>query len=290
MTSKQIIMKIHVKKYSGELVPFEPQKLKYSLSKSAASDEEVDKVFQRIQPRLYDGISTRELYKLAFDLLKNHRDSYAARYSLKKALRDLGPEGFYFEKWIGKLFANAGYQTITGKTVQGHAVTHEIDVIATKGDSMLAVECKFRNDIDAKISVTTPMYFLSRVQDIKGLSFSFFDASQQFTDGWLVTNAYLTTDSIRFGEYYKLNMLAWDYPAKNNIKNKVDDLALYPVTCLTNLSSTEKSMLLKNGCILVRDLVENPDYLQNLQSATHQKKRILIEAQELIHSPVTEEI
>ena len=276
-------MKIHVKKYSGELVPFEPNKLRHSLTKSEASQEEVDKVFQSMQPSLYDGISTRELYQLAFDLLRQQRDSYAARYSLKKALRDLGPDGFYFEKWIGKLFANAGYQTITGKTVQGHAVTHEIDVIARKGDVMLAVECKFRNDVDAKISVTTPMYFLSRVADIKGLSFSFFDSPSEFTNGCLVTNAYLTADSISFGEYYKLNMLSWDYPAHNSIKVRVDNLELYPVTCLTNLNSMEKSLLLKNGCILVRDLVENPDYLNNLQTASHQKKRILIEAQELIH-------
>lgn len=290
MAPKQITMKIHVKKHSGELVPFEPNKLRHSLTKSEASEDEVDKVFQRIQPRLYDGITTRELYELAFDLLKNHRDSYAARYSLKKALRDLGPEGFYFEKWIGKLFANAGYKTITGKTVQGHAVTHEIDVIATKDDAMLAIECKFRNDVDAKISVTTPMYFLSRVKDIKGLSFSFFDTPQQFTDGWLVTNAYLTADSISFGEYYKLNMLAWDYPAHNSIKTQVDHLELYPVTCLTNLNGMEKSLLLKNGCILVRDLVENPNYLEYLQTARHQKKRILVEAQELTHSPVAEEI
>src|SRR5690606_16527292 len=206
---------------------------------------------------------------------KAHRDSYAARYSLKKALRDLGPEGFYFEEWIGKLFANAGYQTITGKTIQGHAVTHEIDVIAAKGDSMLAIECKFRNDVDANISVTTPMYFLSRVKDIKGLPFSFFGTTQQFTDGWLVTNAYLTSDSISFGEYYKLNMLAWDYPAQHSIKKQVDKLELYPVTCLTNLNGLEKSLLLKQGCILVRDLVENPSYLEKLQAAKHQKNRIL---------------
>lgn len=283
-------MKIQVKKHSGELVPFEPKKLRHSLSKSEASEEEVDKVFERIQPHLYNGIATRELYELAFDLLKNHRDSYAARYSLKKALRDLGPEGFYFEKWIGKLFANAGYQTITGKTVQGHAVTHEIDVIATKDEMMLAIECKFRNDVDAKISVTTPMYILSRIKDIKGLSFSFFEIPQEFTDGWLVTNAYLTSDSIRFGEYYNLNMLAWDYPPQNNIKNQVDDLALYPVTCLTNLNGMEKSILLKNGCILVKDLVENPDYLAYIQTTKHQKKRVLIEAQELIHSLVDEEL
>ena len=276
-------MKIYVKKYSGELVPFEANKLKESLSRSEATQDEVENVFQAIQPDLHDGISTRKLYELAFERLREYRDSYAARYSLKKALRDLGPEGFYFEKWIAKLFADAGYHTITGKTVQGHAVTHEIDVIAAKGENMLAIECKFRNDVDAKISVTTPMYFLSRVKDIKGLSFSFFKKQQEFTDGWLVTNAYLTSDSIAFGEHYKLNLLSWDYPANRSIKNQVDHLELYPVTCLTNLSDDEKAALLKSGCILVRDLVENPSYLKPLQASKEQKQRIFVEAQELIH-------
>lgn len=99
--------------------------------------------------------------------------------------------------------------------IQGHAVTHEIDVIAAKADSLLAIECKFRNDPDAKISVTTPMYFMSRVKDIKDKDFVFFNENRQFTDGWLVTNAHLTSDSKDFGRYYHLNLLSWDYPEKN---------------------------------------------------------------------------
>src|SRR5690606_7017822 len=190
---------MRVKKYSGELVPFNGNSLRHSLARSGATAEEVELVYDNIQDRLYDGISTRELYELAFACLRQHRDSYAARYSLKKALRELGPEGFYFERWIAKLFADEGYETSTGQTVQGHAVTHEIDVVAAKAGEMLAIECKFRNDVDAKISVTTPMYFMSRVKDVCGLPFSFFNGQRHFTDGWLVTNAYFTSDSKRFG-------------------------------------------------------------------------------------------
>jgi len=185
---------MRVTKYSGELVPFNVDSLKHSLVRSGADDDQVDQVYKDIDSHLYDGISTRELYELAFDSLKKQRNSFAARYSLKKALRDLGPEGFYFEDWIGRLFSEEGYQTVTGQVVQGHAVSHEIDVVAVKeGEGMLAIECKFRNDVDAKISVTTPMYFMSRVKDIKDKDFEFFGKKRQFTDGWLVTNAYLTS-------------------------------------------------------------------------------------------------
>ncbi len=277
---------MRVKKYSGELVPFNPNSLRHSLSRSGATTEQVDRVYDDIQSHLYDGISTRELYELAFDCLKIHRGAYAARYSLKKALRELGPEGFYFERWIAKLFADDGYETITSQLVKGHAVTHEIDVVASKGRELLAIECKFRNDVDAKISVTTPMYFMSRVTDIRNLPFSFFGRSQEFTTGWLVTNAYLTADAKSFGAYYNLNLLSWDYPSTGSIKVRVDDNGLYPVTCLTTLQNEEKARLLKNECILVRDLLDMPKFLQHLNIDDAKQKQIIQEAEELIRSPV----
>ncbi|NGF56067.1 restriction endonuclease [Parapedobacter sp. SGR-10] len=277
---------MQVKKYSGELVPFNPDSLRHSLSRSGATADEVEKVFSQIKHKLYDGISTRELYELAFELLKNHRNVYAARYSLKKALRDLGPEGFYFEKWVSKLFQTNGYEAITGQTIQGHAVTHEIDVIAMKENELLAVECKFRNDIDAKISVTTPMYFMSRIKDISDIDYTFFQKTKKITSGWLVTNAYFTTDSIKFGKHYNMNLLGWDYPKDNSLKLRVDDNGEYPITCLTTLNTREKTLLLKQQCILVKEIVRYPKFLQHIRADAQKTKKVLMEAQGLIDSPL----
>lgn len=277
---------IQVKKYSGDLVPFDPDSLRHSLSRSGASEMEVTKVFGQIKHKLYDGISTRELYELAFELLKGHRDVYAARYSLKKALRDLGPDGFYFEKWVARLFQSNGYQAITGQTIQGHSVTHEIDVVAMKDERLLVVECKFRNDIDAKISVTTPMYYMSRVLDVSGIDYTFFNRTMQVTTGWLVTNAYFTSDSIKFAEYHRMNLLGWNYPENKSLKLQVDENGEYPITCLTQLNTQEKAILLKRQCILVKEIVKNPDFLDFIQANAQKKRRIVLEAEELVNSPL----
>jgi len=276
---------MNVKKHSGELVPFNPNALTHSLQRSGATQIEVSRVYNEIRSKLYDGIPTRELYQLAFDSLKNQKDAYAARYSLKKALRDLGPEGFYFEKWIARVLEDEGYATVTSQMVKGHAVSHELDVVAHKEDKLLAMECKFRNDIEAKISVTTPMYFKSRFTDISDIEYSFFNKKLKFTEGWLVTNAYLTSDSKAFGTYYNINLLAWDYPADNSIKVRVDHKGLYPITCLTNLNMSEKNDLLKKGCLLVIDLIDKPTFLQGLKLNNQHKKRLLEEAKELIDLP-----
>ena len=187
------------------------------------------------------------------------------------------------------MFQEDGYEAITGQTVQGHAVSHEIDVVAVKGNEMLAVECKFRNDADAKISVTTPMYFKSRKEDITGISYNFFNQNREFTDGWLVTNAYLTTDSISFGNYYKVNLLSWDYPKGSCLKTRVDSNAEYPVTCLTNITEQDKAMLLKSQIILVKDLVKTPQVMDRIQIPKDKQSLILKEGNELINSPLEHE-
>src|SRR5690606_6936141 len=274
---------MQVKKYSGERVEFDLRRLKGSLSKSGASPDVVDEVWETMKPMVYDGISTRDLYKLAFRLLKREADSFAARYSLKRALKDLGPAGYYFEQWVARLFRHADYQTLTGHDLAGNSVTHEIDVVAQKGDELLLVECKFRNTEEAKITVTTPMYFLSRVNDFAGRTILLFGKEMQFTAGWLVTNAYVTTDSIDFSAYYNLKLLAWNYPEESSIKRRVDNGGLYPLTCLTTINKAEKDILLKQGCILVKDIVTDPSELDTLDCGPRKKIRIIQEATELVN-------
>ncbi|WP_312792571.1 ATP cone domain-containing protein [Sphingobacterium sp.] len=280
---------MQVKKYSGELVPFNGEALRRSLTRSGANNEQVKQVYNRVVSEIYDGISTRELYQLAFDTLKNVRNSFAARYSLKKALRELGPEGFYFEKYIAHLLRTFGFESITGQKVHGHAVSHELDVVAYKDGKLITAECKFRNDIDAKISVTTPMYYLSRFKDISNITYQFFGKQVQFQEGWLITNAYFTTDSIDFAKYYNINLLSWDYPKENSIKRRVDKAVFYPVTCLTTLTDLEEQQLLKNQLILVKDIVSNPGKLDLLGLGKDRKEQVLKEANELIEYKVEEE-
>lgn len=272
-----------VKKHSGELTDFDIEKLRMSLSKSGASNIEIEEVLECMQPEIHDGITTRALYKLAFRQLKKVSGTFAARYSLKRALRDLGPAGYYFEKWTSRFLESYGYETADNQLIAGHAVTHEADVIACKEGKLFWIECKFRNTVDAKISVTTPMYLLSRVKDISDKEYYLFGKERRFNQGWLITNAYLTSDSILFGEYYGIKMLSWDYPAKRSIKNLVDQQALYPITCLTTITKREKDYLLGKDCILVKDIWLNPGVLRDNHVINQRSvNKILREVEELV--------
>ena len=269
-------------KHSGNIVDYNPLKLKESLLKSGASNREVDAILQTIENQIYEGISTKQIYKMAFSLLKKASHSQAARYNLKEAIRLLGPTGFFFEKYIARLFASENYQTVTNFILQGKCVSHEIDVLIKKDNAIAMVECKFHMGIDANSDVKVPMYILSRFNDLKDRQHTIYTRKDIISKCWIVTNNRFTADAIAFAKCSKLHLLSWNYPEKDNLKTKNDTHHLYPVTCMTTLSLAEKDKLLVLDVILVKEIVNNSDCLERIGLSSNRIKNVLKEASELV--------
>jgi hypothetical protein len=270
-----------VVKHSGMVVDFDRNKLNASLLKSGADAATVDTVLLAIENELYEGISTKQIYKLAFSRLKKSANSHAARYNLREALRLLGPAGFFFEKYIARLFAAEHFETRTNLVLQGHCVTHEIDVAIQKDKTVSMIECKFHSGREANSDVKVPMYILSRFNDLKNESHSIFSKKDAISSCWIITNNRFTTDAISFASCMGMNLLSWDYPKKNNLRDKIDNHHLYPITCLTTLSFAEKDRLLVMDCILVKELVYKTELLEHIGLSPSRMKNVIKEATEL---------
>ncbi|RDI54698.1 ATP cone domain-containing protein [Flavobacterium glaciei] len=268
-------------KNSGDIVEFNSDKLKKSLLKSGASAIVVDNILHVIKAQLYKGISTKQIYKMAFSLLKKTANSHAARYNLRESIRLLGPAGFFFEKYIARLFASEQYQTVTNLTLQGKCVMHEIDVLVKKKEQIAMVECKFHAGRDVASDVKVPMYILSRFNDIKERNQPVFDRKDIVSKCWIVTNNRFTADAITFAKCSGLNLLSWSYPDDNNLKTKNDLNSLYPVTCLTTLSIAEKDKLLILDVILAKEIINNSDCLNRIGLSPNRIKNVLKEVTEL---------
>jgi hypothetical protein len=268
-------------KHSGDIVDFEPEKLKKSLMKSGASKIVVEDILNKIGKDIYEGISTKQIYKRAFSLLKKEANSHAARYNLRAALQLLGPAGFFFEKYIARLFAAEGHVTVTNLILKGKCVSHEIDVLAKKDNVIVMIECKFHSRREATSDVKIPLYVLSRFNDLKDKQHVIFSLKDTVSNCWIATNNRFTSDAIDFAKCSGLNLLSWDYPKNNNLKTKNDTDCLYPVTCLTTLSIAEKDKLLILDILLVRELVNNSDTLEKIGLSSSRIKNVLKEAREL---------
>lgn len=268
-------------KHSGNIVDYNPSKLKQSLLKSGASQMLVTTILKAIEKEIYEGISTKKIYKMAFGLLKKASNSHAARYNLKEAIRLLGPAGFFFEKYIARIFDSEDYETKTNVFLQGKCVSHEIDILVKKNDSIAMVECKFHMGKDANSDVKVPMYILSRFNDIKDRKYDIFNKNDFISKCWIVSNNRFTSDAIDFAKCSKLNLLSWNYPENNSLKTKNDLNLLYPITCLTTLSLSEKDKLLVMEVILVREIINNSECLEKIGLSPNRIVNVLKEASEL---------
>ncbi len=268
-------------KHSGDIVDFNRDKLKLSLFKSGASQSLVDAILHKIEEEIYEGIPTKKIYKLAFELLKKVSKPQAARYNLRTALQLLGPTGFFFEKYIAKLFEFENYQVKTNLILQGKCVSHEIDIVVKKRAEISMVECKFHGGKDSSSDVKVPMYILSRFNDIKDGMHSVFSEKDKITSCFIVTNNRFTTDAINFANCSGLQLLSWDYPLDDNLSVKIEKSQLYPVTCLSTLSTLEKEELLNLDVILVKELMHDSTPLEKIGLSPTRIKNILKEVSEL---------
>lgn len=270
-----------VTKASGEQVLFSVGKLKQSLRKSGAEEEQVQEVLRQLEPALFAGISTRKIYKHAYDILKKLSRPSAARYSLRKGIMQLGPSGFPFEKFVAALLNAQGYTTEIGVFVDGHCVRHEIDVVASKEGQRIMIECKYHNLNHNKSDVKVPMYIQSRYRDVEKVWPSEHEFEVRFHQVWVMTNTRFTEDAIRYATCMNMHLVGWDYPAKGGIKDMVDSFELYPLTCLTRLSHAEKQRLLDMHVVLCRELLHNEAMLQKAGVRESHLQSVLSEVADL---------
>jgi hypothetical protein len=214
-------------------------------------------------------------------MLKKASNCHAARYNLRSAIQMLGPAGFFFEKYIARLFTSEGYQTTTNLILQGKCVDHEVDIVIRKNDEISMVECKFHAGRDVVSDVKVPMYILSRFNDLKDRKQSIFTNNDKISKCWIVTNNRFSSDAIAFGNCSGISMLSWDYPKKENLRIRIDKDKLYPVTCLTTLSIAEKDKLLILDIILVNELINNSESLERIGLSPNRIKNVLKEVTDL---------
>ena len=273
---------MRILKASGERAEFQESRVAASLRRAGAKEHVIHDILQTLREELHDEISTKEIYKRAYHLLKKQDGLTASRYKLKKAIYELGPTGFPFEKFVAAVFEHSGYQVEVGKLMKGACVRHEVDVLAIRDNRKLFIECKFHRDQAKKCDVKIPLYINSRFIDLRTFELDSSKTDDIQYEGWVVTNSRFTEDAITYGRCAGLELLGWDYPEGNSLKERIDRLGLYPITVSTLLSNREKQFLLSRDVVLCRQLVEDNFFLDKLEVGEKRKKHILDEIENLI--------
>lgn len=273
--------KISVTKSSGQKAPFSLDKLKRSLRRAGASEETVHEISRKVIQHLFEGISTRKIYKLAFSLLKHGINPQAARYRLKEAIMELGPSGFPFEIYISRILQHKGFSTQTGVIGQGICVSHEIDVLAIKNNLTIFVECKYHNNRGVISDVKVPMYVYSRFKDLEAKYLTLKKNDADTYGCYLYTNTRFSEDARKYGSCMGLKLFDWDYPERESLRDQVESTGLYPLTCLSSITITEKKELLSAGMVLARELLRQESLLVRITGRKERLGKIMREVETL---------
>ena len=277
--NEQLIL---VKKKNGEKVPYDEQKLVHALQRSGASQHDIEIALSQVNKIIHNGISTRKIYEVAYKSLKKRSHYSAGRYRLKRAMMELGPSGYPFEKFIGKIFEAEGYQVKVDQIVAGACVTHEVDVIARNENEQIMVECKYHSDTSIKSDVKVALYIHSRFQDVEKT----WQKTEEFNGlkfrGMVVTNTRFSDDAMKYASCVNLGLISWDFPRGKSLKDLIDKAGYHPITSLSTLTRSEKSKLLDKGLVLCRDISNHVDLLKEIGLQKPKIDRVIKEAKDII--------
>lgn len=250
-----------ITKATGEKEPFDGEKLRNSLMRSKASPEVAEKILSHIKLELKDGMSTKQIYKHAFDLLAREHRPAAARYSLRNAVIEMGPTGFPFEKLVAEIFVSKGFETTTDFIAKGKCVEHEIDIVAWNENKLIMSEAKFHNEFGIKSDLKAALYINSRWEDLGTEEFDF-GGKRKLDEGWLVTNTKFSSKAIGYAKCRDMKLVGWNYPEKGNLQDLIEDAELHPITSLESISKHEKRALMEAGVVLCKQAMDNVDILK----------------------------
>lgn len=272
---------MYIQKADGNVEEFKVDKLERSLRKAGATSAQIREVVRNIELDLTEGMRTQEIYRKAFELLRAFDEPVAAKYSLRRAVFSLGPTGFPFEDFLGKIFESEGYTTKRRLMIEGCCVTHEIDIAAYSQSDSFVGEAKFHAHPGIKSDLQTVLYSRARFLDLESKRICIEDTCG-IISYYVITNTKFTSEAIKYAECVGLNLLSWHYPAVNSLRERIERANLYPITVLVNLSNAQKQQLLQAGVILCDELIANKEWVRSFKLSPVKTEALLNELHTLV--------
>jgi len=268
---------IYVINLRGEKENFSFRKVYNSARNVGASKELALEIASKIEKEVFPGISTSEIFDRIFELLLEKSPQSAIRFNLRRAIEKLGPTGFPFEKFVGKVFEDEGFEVKINQIIPGFCTRYEIDFIAEKIFLIYIGECKFHHIPGGRVDLQTALANYARFLDIeKG---RFLNSNLNYKS-ILVTNTKFTSEAIKYSKCVGVELLGWKYPPEKGLEKLIEKNQFYPITILPSVNSQSARILINEKIVLVRDVLGTNFGKVKILKA--KKQKILREAEILL--------
>ena len=270
--------KVYVVNSKGEQEHFSFQKVYRSLKRAGASDRLAKRIAEKIQQQVYPEMKTSEIYKLVKSFLKESPVT-AIKFSLKEAMRKLGPSGFDFEKYIAEIFSKNGFSVRINQIIAGKCISsYEIDFLAEKDKVFHIGECKYHTSSGARIDLKVALYNYARFLDISN------NPKFKNSKTIIVTNTKFTSEAISYCNCYGVGLLGWKYPEGHGLEHMIEKHNLYPITILPSFKSHFKNIFAENKMMLALDILNVPldQLVKKLKLSSKELEKLIEEAEFLL--------
>ncbi len=277
--------KIYIINSRGQKELFSFQKVYQSAKRAGASNDLAREIAQEIQGQVYPGMKTSEIFKKIKSILSKKSLPVSIKFSLKDAIRMLGPTGFPFEKYIGEVLLANGFDVKLNQYIYGICgIRYEIDFIAKKGSVVYVGECKYRNQPNGLVHSGDIVEIYGRFLDLKeGDFFQKREYQNLNIVSAAITNTKFTSSSIKYACCRGIELLGWRYPKKGGLEYLIESQGLYPITILPSFKNYLFDFFVSNQMMLARDILSiNPQKLSQKANISIKNINSLVEEAKIL--------
>ncbi|MGC8651342.1 MAG: hypothetical protein ACP5RX_01865 [Minisyncoccia bacterium] len=220
----------------GNREPFSWRKVYQSALRVGAEKSLAKQIASNIQKEVYNNIKTSEIYKKVQEYLYQDFPKAGMRFSLKEAIRKLGPSGFPFEKYVGEIFHRLGFAVQLNQHLPGKCAFYEIDFLAKIDKQLVVGECKYHSLPGSRVDLKVALANYARFLDLQnGNFFKKGTLKNLKVRSMLVTNTKFTSEAIRYAQCMKVDLLGWRYPENRGLEYVIESNKFYPITILPSM-------------------------------------------------------
>ena len=242
----------------GEKELFSFKKAYDSARRVGASRSLAGEIAETVKKEVFPGIKTSAIHGKIRKLLSRNVFNSALRFSLKSGMRQLGPTGFPFEKYIGEVLRESGFRVKINQFLPGLCIrSYEIDFVAERNKTVYVGECKYRNVAGERVHSGDVLENYARFLDIsKGPYFK----SKKYQDfrvkTMMVTNTKFTQRSVDYSRCVGIDLLGWRIPKNRGLEYLIEKEKVYPITVLPSLRGHLKDVFVSERMMLAKDVLK----------------------------------
>ncbi len=245
---------MYVTKFDGRKQEFQKWKIARTCLRMHATQEQAEKIAEKIESEAYDGITTKQILKTIFRYIKEYIPEIKHEIDLREAISMLRPKPD-FEVFVQLLLKELGYEVIPNQMVRGKCVEHEIDAVAKKGDETVLVEVKHHFNHHTYTGVDVCFVAQARLEDL-AVGYNLGYNKINFNKVLIVCNTKFSNHALQYAKCKGIDHVGWKAPLEYGLEQIIEEKKLYPITFLKGLDRKNEEMFGDNGIVFLRQLVE----------------------------------